>query len=111
MKLKFKTEKIKKFFQWKNLMKYFFRLLDQQGKIYILIAVMLATGYCIFIWYNYIYHPEWSEARKQAYTRSVEHKVIFNKSNLKKVVADFEKRKTNFQATPKKLNDIFRLKN
>lgn len=83
----------------------------KENRIFLLIFSLALLGYCAYLGYNYLYQPSWSEARKQEYIESrQEENIVFNKNKFDRVVAELEKRKTNFQKSVENIPDIFSLK-
>jgi hypothetical protein len=83
----------------------------KKNRIFLLIFSLAIFSYCAYLWYVYIYNPEWNEIRKQVYIESwQEEEVVFNKNRFNKVIAELENRKNNFFQSTENIPDIFSLK-
>ena len=83
----------------------------KENRIFLLIFSLLLLGYCVYLWYNYLYQPKWSEEKKQEYIESrKEENVIFNRNRFNKVITELANRKNNFQKSVENIPDIFSLK-
>jgi hypothetical protein len=82
----------------------------KKNRIFLFIFSLAASSCFAYFWYNYIYHPGWSEDKKQEYIESKkEESVVLNKNKLNKVMAEIENRKSNFQKPAENVPDIFSL--
>lgn len=80
---------------------------------WVLLLILLAlSGYCILVWYQYVYHPHWSQARIQEYTRSKNASAVtFDKTGFGAIMNEKKARKTDYQKTfDNTTGDIFQLK-
>jgi len=66
----------------------------------------------VFLWHNYIFSADWSEAEVQNYTQAKQTKsdVTFNRENFQKVIEESNSRRSEFERALNDLPDIFRLK-
>ncbi len=106
LKIKIKSgwEKVN-FFNWS------FDFLLRKNRIFLVIFSLIILGYCACLWHNYLYQPEWSESKKQAYIESrQEEEVAFNRNSFDKVMAEKESRRNYFQRPVENVPDIFSLK-
>lgn len=110
MEIGFNKEKIKNFLIGKNLRKNFFIFLAAQTSLLTFFVILIMVGYCVYIWYDNIYAPEWNEMKKQEYARSKNQTVNFNQGGFQDVVSEFELRKVQSQKNLENPVDIFRLK-
>lgn len=106
LKLKIKS-------QWTkvNFSDWSLNFLLKRSRIFMLIFSLAILSYCAYLWYGYIYHPGWSENKKQAYIESrKEESVVFDKNRFDKVMAEIENRRNYFQKPVENIPDIFSLK-
>lgn len=102
-------EKIRKVFSGHNLRKLLFKFMSGQASFFMLLVIISLFFYCVYIWYDSIYAPEWSESEKQEYIKNKEKGVVFNKSSFEAIVSESQKR---LEESQKKIDaplDIFRL--
>lgn len=93
------------FFNWSS------NFLAKKNRLFLVIFSLAVFGYCAGLWYGYIYQPEWSASKKQAYIESrKEESIVFDKNNFDKVMAERESRKNYFQRPVENIPDIFSLK-
>ena len=76
-----------------------------------LILSMILTAGCLYIWYFYIYHPEWGEEKKQKYVQTKEASIAFEREKFDKFIQETNNRQAEFQKDLSISSDIFRLKN
>ena len=74
------------------------------------LAIVL-TAICCYFWYFYIYHPEWSESKKQSYMQTKESDIAFERGKFDKFIQETNNRQAEFQKDLSRTSDIFRLKN
>jgi hypothetical protein len=92
------------FFDWSS------SFLLKRNRVVLIIFSLILLGYCVYLWYSFIYNPSWSEGRKQEYIESrKEESVVFDKNNFNKVISETENRKNNFQKSAENIPDIFSL--
>lgn len=91
------SKKIIDFFYWK------------MSWVLILILLML-SGYCVLVWYQYVYHPHWDAARVQEYEKTKSDGTNFDKLDFQAVVDEKKARADDYQKTFDDSGDIFRLK-
>lgn len=75
----------------------------------ILIAVVL-LAYGGYLWYKFIFHPQWSEGRKQEYMNTQEKETVFNQNKFSAVIGEIEARKNEYNKKIENIPDIFKLK-
>lgn len=78
--------------------------------IFLMLAIALTAVYCYF-WYFYVYHPEWSESRKQSYAQTKEAGIAFDRDKFDNFVREVDNRQMEFQKDLSITTDIFRVKN
>ncbi|PIU08942.1 MAG: hypothetical protein COZ85_00380 [Candidatus Moranbacteria bacterium CG_4_8_14_3_um_filter_34_16] len=80
-------------------------------RVFLVFMIIFATsGYCLFIWYRYVYKPDWDNSRKESYIQEKEKGEIFDKNKFKEIILEFEKRKSAREKNIDGINDIFKLK-
>lgn len=83
----------------------------KKNRIFLLAFSLVVFSYCSYLWYSYLFRPEWSEVKKQQYIESKkEEEVVFSKGNFDKVISEIEIRKSYFQKSTGDIPDIFSLK-
>ncbi len=105
-KLKIKSQLANfNFFDWS------LDFLLKKNRPFLIIFSMALFSYCACLWYGYLYRPNWSEDKKQAYIESrKEEEVVFNKNKFNRVISEVANRKNNFQKSMESVPDIFSLK-
>ena len=73
----------------------------------IFFALLACSGY---MWYQYAYNYQWSDARKQEYVSAKSSGTSFNKTKFEKVLENINARQDEYQKTVDNPKDIFRLK-
>jgi len=82
----------------------------KKNRIFLVVFSLIIFSYCAYLGYSYIYHPGWSEAKKQEYIESrKEEGVVFNKNRFNKVISEIESRENYFQKSVENIPDIFSL--
>lgn len=77
----------------------------------LLLILLVLAGYCIVVWYQYVYHPHWDNAKVQEYIRSKNAEAtIFDKSGFQIVIDEKKAREADYQKDFSTIGDIFRLK-
>lgn len=85
-------------------------LLEKKSK-YLIFALMLSlVAYGSFVWYRYVYSSEWNDSRKEEYMSTKDRGTVLNKGRFDEIVAEKEKRNTDYQKDMKGFRDIFNLK-
>jgi len=111
MKLGLNVGKLKNFFRRQNLRRCFFDFFSGvEFKILVFVIAVLASGYCVYIWYNFVYEPGWSDSRKREYIINKDKGAVFNRTRFKEIVAEIESRKARFGERIENSEDIFRIK-
>jgi len=85
---------------------FFFRGKD---KLIAPIIFLACIGYCIFLWYSYVYNSQWSENQKQEYKNNQGKEIVFDEKKFNNVVASIENRQTEFNKKVDNVNDIFQI--
>lgn len=76
--------------------------------ILLLIFIML-SGYCVFVWYRYVYKPYWSEAQKTQYIKANSNGVTYDKNDFQAAIDEKSRRDSDYQKDMGNPTDIFRL--
>lgn len=76
---------------------------------FLVVVIILAAG-CCYLWYFYIYHPEWSEDKKQSYIQTKEKSIALNREKFDTFIQETNDRQLEFQKDLSITSDIFRLK-
>ena len=82
----------------------------RQNRWILVFISLLLIVYCGYTWYRHIYNPGWNEARKREYFESKEKSNVFEKDRFDRVVAETERRKSEYQKKYEEQTDIFRIK-
>lgn len=101
---------IKNFFRTSNLRNIFFGFFTEWSKALILLVAITGTLCCVWIWYALVYNPSWSETQIEAYKKTKDTGIVFDKAKFEDVVLRFKSRQAQFQKSSDNLTDIFRLK-
>lgn len=111
--MNFDELKLKVKSQWAkvNFSDWSLNFLLKRNRILLLVFSLAIFSYCAYLWYSYLYQPNWSEDKKQEYIESKkEEEVVFNKNKFNKIMAEIENRKNYFQKSVENIPDIFSLK-
>lgn len=65
-----------------------------------MISLLVAAGFCVFVWYRYVWKADWNEAKKQQYV-SEQAKFSFDKAGYQKMVDTMASRRDKFQNFPR----------
>ncbi|MDO8240757.1 MAG: hypothetical protein Q7T51_02180 [Candidatus Moranbacteria bacterium] len=77
----------------------------------VLLAILImAIGYCGYLWYGYAYEYQWDEVRKQEYMNTKKASATFNKTKFEKVLRGITARQDEYQKNIDTKKDIFKLK-
>lgn len=77
----------------------------------LLLILLVLSGYCIFVWYQYVYRPHWSESQVETYKSSKNTSAAkFDKTGFQAVMDEKKARENDYQKTFDDAGDIFRLK-
>ena len=109
MELGINIEKIKANLKQKNFCRFCLKLLSAKARILIILAALSATGYCVNLWYDFIYKPQWDDARKQEYLNSKDKGTNFSRARFQNIVDEFKSRQDRAAKTVENLTDIFRV--
>jgi len=84
--------------------------LDKRRRWVIIFIALMFSGHACYEYYNYIYHPVWSEKKRQEYIGTKEKDATFNENDFNAVTKEIEKRKIEFVENQIKVEkDIFKL--
>ena len=86
---------------------YFGKLADISARWLYLVLLLGAAVYCCFIWYKFVYRPEWSEERKREYIKN-QSSFFFSERDYRNALNILKTRKENYENYPSsKVRDIF----
>jgi len=103
---------------WKNIKniqlseiseRVFHFLFERMRWIFLGMAILLTVS-CCYLWYSYLYHSEWNEAKKQSYMRTKEADIAFDREKFDKFIRGADDRQMEFQKDLAISTDIFQLK-
>lgn len=94
---------------WKRIGARLGCFLLKKGRFFVFLAMFVMTGYCLYVWYGYVYNPHWSQERKEAYLKEKDRGEVFRKSQFDAVVSEFKRRKIEKNKSLGISEDIFRL--
>lgn len=66
---------------------------------FLMLLLLLAVAFCVFVWYRFVWKADWSESQKQGYI-SEQAQFSFNKDGYQKMVEMMKNRKDKFQNYP-----------
>lgn len=75
-----------------------------------LLIFLAMAAYSCYLWYFYVYNPQWSRSKKEEYIKSKNEGTVFNKEGFNKLVDKFEERKNDYSRDEGDLTDVFRVK-
>jgi len=80
-------------------------------QFFLLLILFFSALYLVFIWYTYIFHSDWNDARVKEYiqTKQSKSESVFNRGNFQKVIDESNARSTEFEKPLENVEDIFRL--
>lgn len=108
--MKFDQKKLKDILNLKKILGVFSSFLER-GRRWIIFALFLSMfGYAGYIWYIYIYNPQWDERKRQEYIKSQDKGVTFIRGKFESAVSERRKRDEEFEKDMPELRDIFRIK-
>lgn len=83
----------------------------KKAQFFLLLILFFSAIYLVFIWYVYIYHSQWDEARVKEYIQIKQNKseAVFNRENFQKVIEESNARSAEFERQLENVEDIFRL--
>ncbi|MFA6047191.1 MAG: hypothetical protein WCV59_04595 [Parcubacteria group bacterium] len=102
-------EKIKNIFRWRNVRKVCFDFLEKKAGWILFILIFALSGYGVYLWYNYIYHPEWNEEKKKEYREEKGKGVDFDKDKFNEALKNYNSRGDNYNKKTEDQKDIFRV--
>lgn len=79
-------------------------------KVFVFALFFILSGYCVYIWYSYIYNPQWSDEKKMEYLKTKEKEVTFNRKKFQGIVEKERQRAEEYGQTLENINDVFRIK-
>jgi hypothetical protein len=104
-------KKINELFSQNNLNLLFYAFLKKGiGKLLWFLFV-LSAAYSIYLWYFFVYKPEWSVERKELYIKSKSRETVLDGASFKEVVNGMEARRKKYQESSPEIEDIFKLSN
>ncbi|HLN19049.1 MAG TPA: hypothetical protein VK255_02655 [Patescibacteria group bacterium] len=77
--------------------------------IFFLIFFLFCYG--AYLWYGFVYHPQWSEEKKRLYENEKGHGTMLNRQKLDEALKNYNLRGENFNRVIGEQKDIFRLNN
>ena len=69
-----------------------------------------AAFYCGFIWYSYVYNPQWSAEKEAVYLKTKDKEVTFNRKKFQDIITKEKNRADEYAKPIGEVDDIFRLK-
>lgn len=105
-----KIDKNKMVYFWKKIFSKIGCFILKKRTVLIFMIIFAMSGYCLFIWFRYVYKPEWDNSRKESYIREKEKGEIFEKNKFGEIISEFEKRELAREKKIEGINDIFKLK-
>ena len=75
----------------------------------VFLMFFLSSVYCGYIWYIFIYNPQWSEEKEAQYLKTKDKEVTFNRKKFQDIVEKEKKRAQEYEKTVGEVNDIFRI--
>ncbi len=79
-------------------------------KLFIFAAFFLLSGYCIYLWYAYVYNYQWSESKKMEYLATKDKEVTFNRKRFQDIVDQEQKKTQEYEKEIDMKKDIFGIK-
>jgi hypothetical protein len=107
--MKINWEKIKNVFRWRNISRACSNFLEKKVSLILFILIFALSGYGAYLWYNYVYHSQWSEERKKEYREEKGKGTVLNKSKFDQALENYNRRGNNFDKKIEDWKDIFRL--
>jgi len=87
----------------------YFDFLGRKSRWLIFLILLFVVISCGYIWYKYIYVPDWNEEQKIIYMNSKEKGTVFNENKFGEIVTEYKKRKENYEKNEKEIKNIFKL--
>lgn len=109
--MKIDLENIKNKLNPANINKSFFLFLEKRNRWIIFGCSILMLGYCVFLWYAFVYNHQWTQERKQEYIKSKEKETVFRKNKFDDIISEKNSRDGRYQESIGSVPDIFRIKN
>lgn len=94
----------------KNLWRTVGDFINKKEAWILLVVLSIFIGYCGYLWYQYVYHYQWGEDKKQNYLNDNNVKNIFDKNKFEKVLKEIKSRQEKYNENTDGVRDIFRLK-
>lgn len=82
----------------------------KKNRWFLALIFFIFIGYSGYLWYKYIYNPQWNDARQQEYRNTKSADSNFNVDKMKKIVTEVDGRQAEYNKNVDNLQDIFRLK-
>ena len=107
-----KNKKAETNFTLKSFGNFLSSFLNERFRFLAFLIVGCCLAFLIILWYNYIFHSDWSEAEVQNYiqTKQAKNDVTFNQGDFQEIIDEFNNRKAESERNLNNLPDIFRLK-
>ena len=107
--MKIDIKNIKDQLRWKVLHKALWVFFTKKIKWLLFIVLFAALGYGGYVWYFYVYNPQWTAQKKTEYMNAKDKGTVFNNAKFDEVVARWQERQASYQKDMSDLRDIFRL--
>ncbi|MFZ2626898.1 MAG: hypothetical protein WAX81_04390 [Candidatus Moraniibacteriota bacterium] len=91
---------------WGQLVKFF----SGNFKSFVFILFFILSGYCVYLWYSYVYDYRWSEDKKSEYLKTKDKEVTFNRKKFQEIVEKEQKREEEYAKKIIVEQDIFGIK-
>ena len=103
------SKKIKKEFLSVN---FFYKIgifFASRIKNFIFLLFFILSGYCGYIWYIYVYNPQWSEEKKADYLKTKDKEITFNRDKFQIIVTEEKRRAEEYKKNIQMEKDIFKI--
>lgn len=68
------------------------------------------SGYCVYLWYFYVYNYQWSEERKTEYLKTKDNEVTFDRQKFQEIVEREARKSLEYGKAVVVERDIFGIK-
>jgi len=111
MDLKIDLKELQKFLNLSTIRRSAGTFFFKKAQFFLLLILFFSAIYLVFIWYTYIFHSEWNDARVKEYMQAKQSKseTVFNRENFQKVIDESNARNAEFEKNLENVEDIFRL--
>jgi len=111
MDLKIDLKDLQKFLNVSTMCRSVGAFFFKKAQFFLLLILFFSAIYLVFIWYTYIFHSEWNDARVKEYMQAKQSKseAVFNRENFQKVIDESNARSAEFEKPLENVEDIFRL--